>query len=441
MKLVGYNSQMETTIDSLRSIAFLLVGFFARARALVLAVVVVLAVAIGLAACGGGGGGGGDVGDGGSAILDPIRRDGLDPTIGGGDALILDPMAYFHGAARVEGLQYQYEDGGSGETDARGGFPIEQGKTVVFSVGITPLGTVEFSSDVGRDFVTPSRIVGNSGDQMEREMRALRIERLLIALDDDNDDDNGIKIQAAALASTENLLTIAALDTLSYTGRIEVGSVVLHIPDETQARQALARTNNCAYSGVFAGNFGTEDVAIVLMPNLNATLTVNLNPKLVLANASPIVSFIGEDVSATVLAIDLKTPPLTVILQGGAATMTLASYDRIQFSADGDSGAVRRVTGDPNADHRLAGIDGVGDFAFVADIFDGGNAQISSIGSPNAQNLLSAEHEGEFPTGSGETRLTLRAGGDSATLALRANPNIFFGAGNNEDFGGTWCEL
>ena len=452
MKLLGYNSQMETTIDSLRSIAFLLVGFFARARASVLAVVVVLAVAIGLAACGGGGGGGGDVGDGGGAILDPIRRDGLDPTIGGGDALILDPMAYFHGAARVEGLQYQYEDGGSGETDARGGFPIEQGKTVVFSVGITPLGTVEFSSDVGRDFVTPSRIVGNSGDQMEREMRALRIERLLIALDDDNDDDNGIKIQAAALASTENLLTIAALDTLSYTGRIEVGSVVLHIPDETQARQALARTNNCAYSGVFAGSLsdGNDAVAVALMPNIGE-LTV---PGVVaVTNASPAISFIRDEegnveVGEALLTINLKTPPLTatipVALDDGTmatGTIVLASYDRIRFSAGDDSGVVQRVAGNPNADYRLAGVydDGNADGAFVVDIYNGGNAEIFYINDPNVQNLLPASWSGEFPTAGGIFTLQEIDGSNSLALTLSATPNIFKGVSDN--IGGTWCDL
>ena len=426
MKLVGYNSQMETTIDSLRSAAVLLVGFFARARASVLAIVVASATAVGLAACGGGGGGGGD-----------------GPRTGS--------TAYFHGAARVEGLQYRYEDGGSGETDARGRFAIEQGKTVVFSVGETPLGTVEFSSDAGRDFVTPSRIVDND------EAQALRVERLLIALDDDsqlNDDshlDNGIKIQAAALASTENLLTIAQLDTLSYTGRIEVGSVVLHIPDETQARQALARTNNCAYSGVFAGDFDNEDIAIVLMPNLAVPLTVALAAETVtLTNASPIVSFMGGGesvtVGGTVLAIGLKTPPLTVTIEFDDDTMAmgtiiLASYDRIEFRAGGAFGAVRRVAGDPNADYRLAGIDGEAGGAFLADIYDGRNAQISSINSPNAQNILEAERTGVFPTGS-DTTLTLRAIDNSgtATLALRAN-NIFLGAGDNDNFGGTWCEL
>ena len=326
MKLMGYNSQMETTIDSLRSTAVLLVGFFARARASVLAIVVASATAVGLAACGGG---------------------------GGGDAS--SSTAYFHGAARVEGLQYKYEDGGSGKTDARGRFAIEQGKMVVFSVGeATTLGTVVFSSDAGRDFVTPSRIVAND------ETQALRVERLLIALDDDNNVDNGIKIPAAALTSAINLLTIMQLQDGSddEDPGADVDGLILNIPSKMRARQALARTNNCAYSGVFAGNFGDEDVAIVFMPSLNATLTVGLDMQLVLANASPVVSFIDDDVSATVLAIDLKTPPLTVTLQGEAATIVLASYDRIEFSADGASGAVRRVAGDPNADYRLVGING-----------------------------------------------------------------------------------
>ena len=424
MRLMGYNSQMETTIDSLRSTAVLLVGFFARARASVLAIVVASATAVGLAACGGGGGGGGD-----------------GPRTGS--------TAYFHGAARVEGLQYRYEDGGSGETDARGRFAIEQGKTVVFSVGETPLGTVEFSSDAGRDFVTPSRIVDNSDEQ------AVRVERLLIALDDDshldNGIDNGIKIPAAAMTSTTNLLEISELRDSDLEGMRIVDGLTLDIPSKMRAQQALARTNNCAYSGVFAGDFDNEDIAIVLMPNLAVSLTVALAAETVtLTNASPIVSFMGGGesvtVGGTVLAIGLKTPPLTVTIEFDDDTMAmgtiiLASYDRIEFRAGGAFGAVRRVAGDPNADYRLAGIDGEGGGAFLADIYDGRNAQISSINSPNAQNILEAERTGVFPTGS-DTTLTLRAIDNSgtATLALRAN-NIFLGAGDNDNFGGTWCEL
>ena len=419
MKWVGYNSQMETTIDSLRSTAFLLVGFFARARASVLAIVVASATAVGLAACGGG---------------------------GGGDAS--SSTAYFHGAARVEGLQYKYEDGGSGKTDARGRFAIEQGKTVVFSVGEeTPLGTVEFLSDAGRDFVTPSRIVSND------ETQALRVERLLIALDDDNNDDNGIKIPAAALTTAINLLTITQLQDGNDDEAIgtNVDGLILNIPSKMEAQEKLERTNNCAYSGVFAGNFDNEDIAIVLMPNLAVSLTVALAAETVtLTNASPIVSFMGGGesvtVGGTVLAIGLKTPPLTVTIEFDDDTMAmgtiiLASYDRIEFRAGGAFGAVRRVAGDPNADYRLAGIDGEGGGAFLADIYDGRNAQISSINSPNAQNILEAERTGVFPTGS-DTTLTLRAIDNSgtATLALRAN-NIFLGAGDSDDFGGTWCEL
>ena len=425
MKLMGYNSQMETTIDSLRSAAVLLVGFFARARASVLAIVVASAAAVGLAACGGGGGGGGD-----------------GPRTGS--------TAYFHGAARVEGLQYQYEDGGSGETDARGRFSIEQGKTVVFSVGETPLGTVEFSLDAGRDFVTPSRIVDNSDEQAMRNEQAVRVERLLIALDDDshldNGIDNGIKIPAIAVTSTTNLLAIMELNgNEGETVRI-VDGLTLNIPSEMQAQQALERTNNCAYSGSFAGQLSDRSAAaLVLMPSIGGLTVADV---VNLSTASPAISFTRDEsdesgdvkIGEALLTIDLKPPPLvaTLELEGEiTGTMTLASYDRIEFGGGTVFGTVRRVAGDPNADYRLVGVyDGGsdGDGAFVADIYRGGNAQISDISSPDFQDVLSGTH-----TGIGTAALTLQFGANSATLTLFADSNIFLGA--NGDIGGSWCEL
>ena len=427
MKLVGYNSQMETTIDSLRSTAVLLVGFFARARASVLAIVVASATAVGLAACGGGGGGSGDGPQTGST-------------------------AYFHGAARVEGLQYQYEDGGSGETDARGRFAIEQGKTVVFSVGETPLGTVEFSSDAGRDFVTPSRIVGNSDEQAMRNEQAVRVERLLIALDDDshldNGIDNGIKIPVAAMTSTTNLLAIMELDNAGVAS-VNVDGLTLNIPTTERAMRELMDTNNCAYSGSFAGRLSDESsAAIVLMPSIGRFSVTGV---VTVVNASPAVSFINDSgtvkVGGTVLAIDLKTPPLTVTLEGGV--MTLASYDRIEFGGGTVFGTLRRVAGDPNADYRLAGIyygnSENDEGAFVADIYSGESAQISDISNPNFQNTASAIRTGEFPTSTTPTtELILGVGGVSATLALRANPaKRFSGTGNGDaqSYEGSWCEL
>ena len=82
MKLVGYNSRMETINAFLRLTASLLVDFFARARVSVLAVVIAAVAGGGLAACGGSGG-------------------GDNPQAAG-------PRAYFLGANRVAGLQYQY---------------------------------------------------------------------------------------------------------------------------------------------------------------------------------------------------------------------------------------------------------------------------------------------------------------------------------------------
>ena len=414
MKLVGYNSQMETTIDSLRSAAVLLVGFFARARASVLAIVVASAAAVGLAACGGGGG-------------------------------ASSSTAYFHGAERVAGLQYRYESGSSGETDARGGFQFEQGKTVVFSVGeATPLGTVVVSSDAERDFVTPLRFVGNSEDQ------AVRVERLLIALDTD-DSDSVINIPAAALTSATNLLTIEQLQVGNGNDGeamgITVGGLILNIPTTERAKQELTDTNNCAYSGTFAGNLSDNStVAFVLMPNLTVDLIVDLTAEtLTLTTASPAISFIrdesGVEVAEALLTIDLKTLPLvaTLELEGGTGMMTLVSYDRVEFGGNMVFGTVRRVAGDPNADYRLVGVyDGgsEGDGAFVADIYRGGNVQISDIRSPDFQDVSPGTHSGIEP---GTTDLTLQVGVNSVTLTLSADSNIFLGA--NDDIGGTWCEL
>ena len=414
MKLLGYNSQMETTIDSLRSTAFLFVGFFARARASVLAIVVASATAVGLAACGGGGG-------------------------------ASSSTAYFHGAERVAGLQYRYESGSSGETDARGGFQFEQGKTVVFSVGeATPLGTVVVSSDAERDFVTPLRFVGNSEDQ------AVRVERLLIALDTD-DSDSVINIPAAALTSATNLLTIEQLQVGNGNDGeamgITVGGLILNIPTTERAKQELTDTNNCAYSGTFAGNLSDNStVAFVLMPNLTVDLIVDLTAEtLTLTTASPAISFIrdesGVEVAEALLTIDLKTLPLvaTLELEGGTGMMTLVSYDRVEFGGNMVFGTVRRVAGDPNADYRLVGVyDGgsEGDGAFVADIYRGGNVQISDIRSPDFQDVSPGTHSGIEP---GTTDLTLQVGVNSVTLTLSASSNIFLGAGG--DIGGTWCEL
>ena len=321
---------------------------------------------------------------------------------GGGDnPQAAGPRAYFFGEYRVAGLQYQYENGGGGETNARGGFPIEQGKTVVFSVGQTRLGTLDFSSDAERDIVTPSRIVGDSGDQTARETRALRVERLLSALDADASD-SVINIPAAALTSTVNLLGIGQLainmTAAATVSGMSVDGLTLNILGADETRLDLMFTNNCAYSGSFAGRTSNGNtVAFVLMPTYYGGLTVA--GVVTLANASPAISFIRDDSGVrfdeAILTVDLKIPPLEVALGGG--TMTLVSYDRIEFGG----GTIRRVAGDPNADIRFVGVYSEDDEKgpFVADISSininiltaqQGVAEISDIRDPNFRNLLSA---------------------------------------------------
>ena len=416
MKLVGYNSQMETKIDSLRSTAFLLVGFFARARASVLAIVVASVTAVGLAACGGGGGDGPQTGS----------------------------TAYFHGAERVAGLQYKYEGGSSGETDVRGGFPIEQGKTVVFSIGNTEVGMMTVRSDAQNEIVTPLHI----GD----ENRAIEIEQLLIALDTDPMAAL-IDLRQIAEGDTDDLFGIQRLGGDERTFTLSSSGRTITILSATKASVALKKTNNCAYSGVFAGRLsgdGDDAVAVALMPNIGE-LTV---PGVVtLSNASPAISFIGDGddvkVGEAFLTIDLKIPPLVAALKiegGGTGTITLASYDRIEFGDGTVFGTVRRVAGNPNADYRLVGVydDDDDDGAFVADIYDGsdgsdgGSAEIFYINDPRVQNLSPARWNGVFPT-SGTAGLALQVGADSVALTLFADSNIFLGA--DDKIGGSWCEL
>ena len=407
MKWVGYNSQMETTIDSLRSAAVLLVGFFARARASVLAIVVASATAVGLAACGGG---------------------------GGGDAS--SSTAYFHGAERVAGLEYRYEEGGSGETDVRGGFPIEQGKTVVFSIGNTEIGMMTVRSDAQNEIVTPLHI----GDKN----RAIEIEQLLIALDTDTGPEL-IDLRKIQERDTNDLFGLQGLGENNGGRPILRSGRPIVISSAQVASDALKETNNCAYSGSFAGRLSDDSAAaIVLMPSIDELIVDGV---VTVANASPAVSFTNESgtvkVGGTVLTIDLKIPPLTATIAGGLGTITLVSYNRIEFGGGTVFGTLRRVAGDPNADYRLAGVYDIsgGDRAFVADIYGNGNgsAQISDIRDPNFQDLLLATSTGEFPTGSETAALTLQASTGSATLTLSATPNIFEGMG--DDIGGTWCDL
>ena len=416
MKRTGYNSRMETKNAFLRLTASLLVGFFARARASVLAVVVAAAAGGGLAACGGGGG-------------DGIGNVGNDRNDRNGGGAPVTSRAYFLGANRVVGLQYQYENGGSGVTGARGSFPRESGQTVVFSVGQTRLGTLVFSSDEERDIVTPLRIVGDSGGQTARETRALRVDRLLTALDDSTNSAE-ISIPAAALTSTMNLLEITQLEDAGEEIGAMVDGLTLNIPSTNDAHFELFYTNNCIYSGSFAGRTPNGNtVAFVLMPSYYGGLTVT--NVVTLANASPAISFIrdesGVQFDETALTIDLKIPPLEATLGGGV--MTLASYDRIEFGG----GTMRRVAGDPNADIRLVGVYSAdnGKGPFVADIFDAivntvvaqGAAEISDIRDPNFRNLLSATWMGGGMPGD-TTIWTLQENilAYSATLTVSPSP-------------------
>jgi hypothetical protein len=117
-------------------------------------------------------------------------------------------------AGRVSGVEYATATR-SGKTDATGTFRFLPGETVTFSIGQVELGRVPATATI-----TPFSLAGTSAPTTERALRgeldratrvatafgrAINIERLLMALDVDNDPANGLSVgdQADALAPGE----------------------------------------------------------------------------------------------------------------------------------------------------------------------------------------------------------------------------------------------
>ena len=120
-----------------------------------------------LSACGGGGGGGGDSSSSGSQSK-PVIETGV----------FLDNA--------VEGMRY-ISGGQSGFTDKDGKFKYEHGKSVRFEVGGIIVGNC-----VGKAFVTPVDLVPGATD--ETNTTVINITKFLLAIDDDDDPQNGLKI-------------------------------------------------------------------------------------------------------------------------------------------------------------------------------------------------------------------------------------------------------
>ena len=94
--------------------------------------------------------------------------------------------------SRVEGLTY-LTTSQSGLTDADGTFLYKEGETVTFSIGDLVIGRAP-----GGDIITPLDLVPDADD--ENHPAVTNISRLIQALDQDGNPDNGIEISASVAA-------------------------------------------------------------------------------------------------------------------------------------------------------------------------------------------------------------------------------------------------
>ncbi|VAW64147.1 hypothetical protein MNBD_GAMMA09-1301 [hydrothermal vent metagenome] len=97
----------------------------------------------------------------------------------------------------VSGLHYQ-TDSASGDTNVAGEFKYLPGETITFSVGGIALGSAKAAS-----VLSPLDLVPTAQDITDTEVT--NIVRLLMTLDSDGDETNGISIAPAVVVAAENL--------------------------------------------------------------------------------------------------------------------------------------------------------------------------------------------------------------------------------------------
>ena len=305
----------------------------------------------------------------------------------------------FHAKDWVVGLDYRHlNNGETGKTGERGAFSFPKGQTVAFSIGQVTLGS--FVSNADEDFVTPTRIV-DSGTNAVRD--AVRIERLLIALDGDESSTNGT-ITLNANSATDativwNALTVATASSdvipLADGDDGDGVTVARSIPSVVDATRFLRNTNNCAFSGAFEGTWRQPDgsngeTALVLLAFNTGTLSVVNNPlgdvrgvdmslrhiagadrpdgalyfNLWKEGGGPETNVVDFGGDAGVLPIGLSTFPVTAAIEtsnGMMITLTVESYNRMTYTSAQETGEYRRVESghatqrDRDADYRLVG--------------------------------------------------------------------------------------
>ena len=266
-------------------------------------VILVVTLAALVAACGGGSGGPST----GDTVV--VEEAAADTTV---DAIFED--------AAVNGLTYEGSPSGTsgttGDNGTDGGFTVEEGDTVTFSLGDLVLGT-SLAIDSDGEIVTPAELAGDPSDV--NNALAIRIAQVLQSLDADGDTSNGIEIDpAVATRLSDGTVDAAALQSAIETGtsfETIFGGVIDDLTDgnanraegdivsAAQAKAELAEAINKDTGGTFRDVLGGQPISAAEEGNCPVG-TLSNNRVTIFTQAFPICVLSGNITSDVTLTND-----------------------------------------------------------------------------------------------------------------------------------------
>lgn len=279
----------------------------------------------------------------------------------------------------IEGISFS---SGSieGITEANGGFLYEEGNIVTFS-----LGGIVFGELTGQELVTLIDLVGAG----ITDIRVQNINRLLFALDTDNDINNGIQISAAVQAIAENFpqpdFTIEDFDgevatILSDVATADNRTPVL--PSFAEAEEVLTLSLACLASGVYSGKFTGDDMGTFLLWVQHQRFDPGSFPPTGTGTGvtSALVFSTVDELVLGVAPIEGITPtPDRVVISGNVSSgaeftgnfnsnyTSLSGIWANGFTSEAGTFIGERKAGNATAIHRLAGLANSNTNPFTAD--------------------------------------------------------------------------
>ncbi|MDX2504290.1 MAG: hypothetical protein QNL62_07425 [Gammaproteobacteria bacterium] len=172
---------------------------------------------------------------------------------GGGSGVDSSPVTatgYFLDS-KVEGLDYIGDKGATGSTGVEGDFKYLPDETMTFSLGDLPIGSAS-----GQTVVTPQSLIATNLTPDEQLQVVENIVRLIIAVDENTNPDDGIVVSETLTAELTDAID---LQTTDLDGAVLGLAIAGTLPTVAEAEEHFTETLLCSFSGAFHGNWSTVD--------------------------------------------------------------------------------------------------------------------------------------------------------------------------------------